>query len=312
MVFSIPPVVGGEAGKSYVVDPLHGPLPPPNPSPRERYIVEVVQPSSGGQGEKVGGGGGGEKGVIDGQGAAVVQNGHNKFPWQHPHPPRPNSLQNGVGTPEISTAPRPQYHVSHGAYPNFMPSQQPYHHQFQTTPPGPSHQTTPPLPTHPNYLPTHSQPPSYHRQNPHTSVSGVSPSTSEYPVFSPAPSSSAHPQYSYSPLTPFSQNSTGSSSSHLTPSSPADSTSTGMTSSSSAHSDTPLPNILHFSFQELSEATSGFTAGLLGMGSFGSVYKAMVRGTGPYAVKKLHNVRAAFCREIRSLLANRASLYTYD
>jgi hypothetical protein len=58
---------------------------------------------------------------------------------------------------------------------------------------------------------------------------------------------------------------------------------------SSASSDILLPNILHFSFSELSSATSGFTVGLVGMGSFGSVYKAMVRGNGPYAVKKLHN-----------------------
>ena len=259
----------GDIGK---VDPLHGPLPPSNP-PRERYVVEVVQPE-GGEGEKVRGGREKEK-VMDGPGVKV----QDQYQWQQPHPPHlphshSNSIQNGMVTaqPEVSV-PRPQYLISNDTYVNFPPGQQqPYYHQYQTTPPGPAH---------PNYLPTHSQPPSYH-----TPMGGVSPSSSEYPVFSPAPSS--NPQYSYSPLTPPSQNST-SSSSQLTPSSPADSTSTGMTSSS-ANSDVPLPNILHFSFQELSEATSGFTAGLLGMGSFGSVYKARVRGTGPYAVKKLHNV----------------------
>ena len=54
--------------------------------------------------------------------------------------------------------------------------------------------------------------------------------------------------------------------------------------------DVQLPNLLHFSFSELSTATHGFTTGLVGMGSFGSVFRAMVRGTGPYAIKKLHNV----------------------
>ncbi len=49
-------------------------------------------------------------------------------------------------------------------------------------------------------------------------------------------------------------------------------------------------NILTFSYDELSEATGGFTRGLIGIGSFGTVFKAEVRSNGPYAVKKLHSV----------------------
>ena len=49
-------------------------------------------------------------------------------------------------------------------------------------------------------------------------------------------------------------------------------------------------NILHFSYAELSEATGGFTEGMVGIGAFGTVFKATVRGNGPYAIKKLHTV----------------------
>ena len=49
-------------------------------------------------------------------------------------------------------------------------------------------------------------------------------------------------------------------------------------------------NILHFSYAELSEATGGFTEGMIGIGAFGTVFKATVRGNGPYAIKKLHTV----------------------
>ena len=49
-------------------------------------------------------------------------------------------------------------------------------------------------------------------------------------------------------------------------------------------------NILQFSYVELSEATHGFTEGMVGIGSFGTVFKARVRGNGPYAIKKLHSV----------------------
>ena len=51
-----------------------------------------------------------------------------------------------------------------------------------------------------------------------------------------------------------------------------------------------VSNILHFSYAELSEASGGFTEGMVGIGSFGTVFKAHVRGNGPYAVKKLHSV----------------------
>ncbi len=49
-------------------------------------------------------------------------------------------------------------------------------------------------------------------------------------------------------------------------------------------------NILNFKYFELCEATRGFTNCLIGHGAFGSVFKANVRGCGPYAIKKLHNV----------------------
>lgn len=57
-------------------------------------------------------------------------------------------------------------------------------------------------------------------------------------------------------------------------------------------------NILHFSYTELSEATGGFTEGMVGIGAFGTVFKAKIRGSGPYAIKKLHTVSccAALCR----------------
>lgn len=42
---------------------------------------------------------------------------------------------------------------------------------------------------------------------------------------------------------------------------------------------------------ELSEATGGFTEGMVGIGAFGTVFRAKVRGNGPYAIKKLHTVR---------------------
>ena len=49
-------------------------------------------------------------------------------------------------------------------------------------------------------------------------------------------------------------------------------------------------NILHFSYMELSEATGGFTEGMVGIGAFGTVFRAKIRGNGPFAIKKLHTV----------------------
>ena len=49
-------------------------------------------------------------------------------------------------------------------------------------------------------------------------------------------------------------------------------------------------NILSFSFAELSEATGDFTQDIIGLGTFGTVFKAKIRGNGPFAIKKLHNV----------------------
>lgn len=54
----------------------------------------------------------------------------------------------------------------------------------------------------------------------------------------------------------------------------------------------PAPShfsVLVFGYGELSESTGNFTDGLIGQGSFGSVFMAKVRGNGPYAIKKLHS-----------------------
>ena len=53
------------------------------------------------------------------------------------------------------------------------------------------------------------------------------------------------------------------------------------------------PNILKFTYSELSEATDGFLNGMVGLGSFGTVFKAKVRGNGPFAIKKLYSVSAS-------------------
>ena len=55
------------------------------------------------------------------------------------------------------------------------------------------------------------------------------------------------------------------------------------------------PNILHFSYAELSDLTGDFTDDIVGMGAFGTVFRAKIRGNGPYAIKKLHNVRQWVC-----------------
>ncbi len=62
----------------------------------------------------------------------------------------------------------------------------------------------------------------------------------------------------------------------------------------SPHNGTASPDILgsilNFKYSDVSDATRYFTEGLIGHGAFGSVFKATVRGCGPYAIKKLHNV----------------------
>ncbi len=76
------------------------------------------------------------------------------------------------------------------------------------------------------------------------------------------------------------------SSGHMTP--PAD-----HITSPGSHMTPPghvTPNILHFSYTELSSVTGDFTDDIVGMGAFGTVFRAKIRGNGPYAVKKLHNV----------------------
>ena len=274
-----------KTGGSFETDPRYGPLPPPAQPPQERYIVEIVHPE--GDGKKVSGGGRGEGGfdkeVEGGRKGEQLQNGHGPFPRQQPLPYPPPQSQfhsNGMVPAQLkgnSSSPPLQYPVSTHGYVNFSQSYQ---------------QTTPPHPAHYNHSPPISQPPSYRPQHPPqnhmASLGGSSTTSSEFPVFSPAQSTvPSTPNYTYTPITHSSPNYSSESSARLTPLS--SSSSTGM--SSTASSEILLPNILHFSFSELSAATSGFTAGLVGMGSFGSVYKAMVRGTGPYAVKKLHNVR---------------------
>ena len=58
------------------------------------------------------------------------------------------------------------------------------------------------------------------------------------------------------------------------------------------------PNILKFTYSELSEATDGFLNGMVGLGSFGTVFRAKVRGNGPFAVKKLYSVSASYCHDL--------------
>lgn len=55
-------------------------------------------------------------------------------------------------------------------------------------------------------------------------------------------------------------------------------------------SSSEVGGILQFSYMELSEATGGFTEGIMGGFEFGTVFKAKIRGSGPYAIKKLHTV----------------------
>ena len=54
--------------------------------------------------------------------------------------------------------------------------------------------------------------------------------------------------------------------------------------------DVFIPNILSFSYAELSEVTGDFTQNIVGLGTFGTVFSAKIRGNGPYAIKKLHSV----------------------
>ena len=50
------------------------------------------------------------------------------------------------------------------------------------------------------------------------------------------------------------------------------------------------PNILSFSYAELSEVTGDFTLNIIGLGTFGTVFRAKIRSNGPFAIKKLHSV----------------------
>ncbi len=60
----------------------------------------------------------------------------------------------------------------------------------------------------------------------------------------------------------------------------------------------PVLNFLTFTYEELSEATGHFTQSIIGIGSFGTVFKAKIRGSGPYAIKKLHSVGHSFSRHL--------------
>ena len=37
--------------------------------------------------------------------------------------------------------------------------------------------------------------------------------------------------------------------------------------------------------------TEDFTEDIIGMGTFGTVFRARIRGNGPFAIKKLHSVQ---------------------
>ena len=94
----------------------------------------------------------------------------------------------------------------------------------------------------------------------------------------PSVGNSTHIDYSNSTIR-------GNSSSSSVPSSAA-----SIKSSSDAGKDTAAPNILRFTYSELSEASEDFTKDIIGIGSFGTVFRAKIRGNGPFAIKKLHSV----------------------
>lgn len=82
----------------------------------------------------------------------------------------------------------------------------------------------------------------------------------------------------------------GSSSDYSSSSCQATPTGSGRSLKSTSSDCSSSMSILHFSYSELSEATGGFTEGLVGIGAFGTVFRAKIRGNGPYAIKKLHTV----------------------
>lgn len=178
-----------------------------------------------------------------------------------------------------------------------------------------SNSTTCPSPeVHPQHGPLPTQPPDSSTENRQTLP--LHPTTHQHPSPLPSPPASSHP----SSATPSSsQLREQCPSGHVTqyPSGHVTSSSSVFTYSSSLTSTEPYSssrssvseqsnsssgslgskcsmegalNILHFSYAELSEATDGFTEGMVGIGSFGTVFKAEIRGNGPYAIKKLHTV----------------------
>ncbi len=193
-------------------------------------------------------------------------------------------LEPTAGTPPRDSSPSPEVHPEYGVLPS-------------RPPPDPPTSRTPPTQTR-DHAPSH--PPSYappvlpHQQvfN-HPGISGcgydMSGHTHQPPsshVTASSMDSSVFAYGSSSDASSFpSTNQTTPSSSQTTPSN-SETTHPGSTGSEFSGL-----SLLHFSYRELSEATGGFTEGMVGIGAFGTVFRAKIRGNGPYAVKKLHTVR---------------------
>ena len=180
--------------------------------------------------------------------------------------------------PSSSRIPTTNQQVSKGAVPL-------YHHQKQAASSNQQHAYSPSWPS------TYS-----------SSSSSLEPSSYSYASFHNTSSSDEQQQ----PMMPYQPLHVG----HMTSPSYSDDSRYSSSDSSSGHSHTGgsssssfpsgllrkdeeksvEPNILRFTYAELSEATDGFVKDMLGLGSFGTVFKAKIRGNGPYAVKKLYSV----------------------
>ncbi len=147
------------------------------------------------------------------------------------------------------------------------------------------------------HLPPTNRPGSLEGLPPHLSSWSTSGESSRTPghAHQPHPPSSSHVTDSSYDSSVFAYSSSPShhytdSSSQATPSSSETTPSSISQGPRSIGSESGGTNILHFSYTELSEATGGFTEDMVGIGAFGTVFKARVRGNGPYAIKKLHTV----------------------
>ena len=189
-------------------------------------------------------------------------------------------------TPPIDSTPSPDEHPEFGALPSRPPM----------TP-------EPPTPAPPPE--DHTQPQGQMSQHPSgcgPSVSGCGYMSGEstsvlsnHARFSGQPRPPSHGTASTSDSSVFAYGSSSDTYSDSSRTYPSSSQATPTCSMGSESSGCGGMNILHFSYKELSEATGGFTEGMVGIGAFGTVFRAKIRGNGPYAIKKLHTV-SKLCR----------------